>query len=160
MKAVLQRVRRAEVHVEGLCAGRIEQGLLVYVGLACGDGEAQVSEMARKVANIRIFQDASGKMNLTVQDVGGSVLAVPNFTLLADAGKGRRPAFVDAADPKQASLLFDRFVATLKEMGCGVEAGAFGTHMEINSQADGPVNIILDMPCQGEKGQSKGEETQ
>ena len=145
MKAVLQRVRRAEVTVDSAVVGRIDAGLLVYVGVGAGDTVDQARKLAEKVAALRIFKDDAGKLNLSVCDVGGGVLAVPNFTLQADARKGRRPAFVDAARGDQAQPLYDAFVKHLVEFGCRVATGLFGAHMLIDSLADGPVNIILDI---------------
>jgi len=144
MRAVLQRVRWAEVIVEGEIVGRIEQGLLVYLGVAAGDEKADAERLAEKVAALRIFEDDEGKLNEDVQDVRGGVLAVPNFTLLADARKGRRPAFVAAAPPQQAGPLYDDFVAALERAGVSAATGTFGAHMIVNSAADGPVNIILE----------------
>jgi D-tyrosyl-tRNA(Tyr) deacylase len=146
MRAVIQRVRRADVAVNDAVIGAIDGGLLVYLGVGHDDGEKQSRELARKVAELRIFPDEEGKMNLSVQDVRGGVLAVPNFTLLADARKGRRPAFVDAAAPDHAEPLFEVFAAALAENGCKVATGRFGAHMIIRSEADGPVNIVLDLP--------------
>ena len=144
MRAIVQRVRQAEVEVDGRVTGRMERGLLVYVGVAPSDAQGDVDWLAGKVACLRIFQDDKGKMNLSVQDVGGGVLVVPNFTLLADAAKGRRPAFVGAAPPDLARGLYDALVSALAKVGCQVACGVFGAHMTIRSAADGPVNIILD----------------
>ena len=146
MRAVIQRVARAEVEVDGRPVGRIEKGLLVYVGIAPQDGQDHVRKLAEKIAHLRIFQDDQDKLNLSVRDVAGGVLAVPNFTLMADARKGRRPAFVGAARPEQASPLFDALLAALKALGLTVAAGVFGAHMTIRSDAEGPVNILLDVP--------------
>lgn len=146
MKAVVQRVRWAEVEVEGRIVGRIEQGLLVYAGVAVGDTLQEAQKLADKVANLRVFEDDGGKLNLSVQDARGGVLAVSNFTLLADARKGRRPAFVRAAGQEVAALVFDGFVAALRAAGLSVQQGVFGATMHIRSEADGPVNILLDMP--------------
>jgi D-tyrosyl-tRNA(Tyr) deacylase len=145
MKAVVQRVRWAEVEVEGRVVGRIERGLLVYAGVAVGDTLQEARRLADKVANLRIFQDDAGKLNLSVQDARGGVLAVSNFTLLADARKGRRPAFVGAAGQEVAGPIFDGFVAALRAAGLTVGQGVFGATMHIRSEADGPVNILLDM---------------
>jgi D-tyrosyl-tRNA(Tyr) deacylase len=145
MKAVVQRVRWAEVEVEGRVVGRIERGLLVYAGVAVGDTLQEARRLADKVANLRIFEDDAGKLNLSVQDARGGVLAVSNFTLLADARKGRRPAFVGAAGQEAAGPIFDGFVAALRAAGLNVGQGVFGATMHIRSEADGPVNILLDM---------------
>jgi len=144
MRAIIQRVRQAQVVVESKTVGRIEQGLLVYVGVGPADTLDDAARLAEKIACMRIFEDEHGKMNRSVQDVRGGVLAVPNFTLYADARKGRRPAFVGAARPEQAAELFKAFRIALAAAGCTVQAGIFGAHMEITSLADGPVNIIYE----------------
>lgn len=144
MRAVIQRVQRADVAVDGKSVGRIGAGLLVYVGVAPADTLADAAKLAEKIAFLRIFQDGQGKMNLSVQDVRGGVLAVPNFTLYADARKGRRPAFVGAAPPQMAAELFKAFRIALTALGCLVEAGIFGADMKIDALADGPVNILYE----------------
>jgi len=146
MRAVLQRVRWAEVEADGNVVGKIDHGLLVYVAAGPGDGAAQAEQMAEKIAGLRVFPDKQDKLNLSVRDVRGGVLAVPNFTLLADARKGRRPAFGAAAPATVAEPVFDAFVLTLGKMGVAVAAGIFGASMLIRSSADGPVNIVLDIP--------------
>lgn len=146
MKAVVQRVLSAAVEVDGRTVGRIERGLLVYLGVAVGDGADQAAKIADKVAGLRIFEDGEGRLNLSLQDVQGGVLAIPNFTLLADARKGRRPAFVDAAAGEVARPLFDAFVTAIGAAGVPVAQGVFGASMKITSVADGPVNILLDLP--------------
>ena len=150
MKAVLQRVRQARVTVDGAVVGRIARGLLVYVGIAVSDTTAEAHALADKLAALRIFTDDADKLNLSVRHVDGGLLVVPNFTLQADARKGRRPAFVNAAPPARAQPLFDAVVARLTDLGCSVQAGRFGAHMLIDSQADGPINIILDIPPRGD----------
>ena len=145
MKAVIQRVREADVQVEGRSVGRIGRGLLVYIGVAVDDRPENADRLAEKVAHLRIFPDADGKLNLSVQDARGGVLAVPNFTLQADARKGRRPAFVNAAKGDVAEPLHDRFVEALKGWVQPVETGLFGADMQIRSIADGPINILLEM---------------
>ncbi len=156
MKAVLQRVGHAEVTVDGTVAGDIDHGLLVYVGVAVGDTAAEARALADKIAALRIFTDEADKMNLSVRDVAGGLLVIPNFTLQADARKGRRPAFVNAARPEQAQPLFDAVAARLAALGCSVRTGVFGAHMHIDSRADGPVNIILEIPSAGEGESEKG----
>jgi D-tyrosyl-tRNA(Tyr) deacylase len=146
MRALVQRVNWAEVEVGGKTVGRIGHGLLVYVGVAATDVTADAERLAEKVAHLRIFEDEAGKLNRSVQDVGGSVLAISNFTLLADAGKGRRPAFVGAAGADRAEPLYAAFVGQLRLLGCAVECGIFGASMVIRSAAGGPVNIIMDSP--------------
>ena len=149
MKAVVQRVRSAEVRVDGEVVGRIDRGLLVYVGVGCDDSADDAERLAEKVVNLRIFEDDAEKLNLNVRDVRGGVLAIPNFTLMADARKGRRPSFVGAAAPEDAGPVFGAFVAALKRGGCPVAVGAFGATMLIRSDAEGPVNILLEMPPPG-----------
>ena len=146
MIAVLQRVAWAEVAVDGERVGRIELGLLVYVGIAPSDGPEEADRLAEKVAALRVFPDAGDKMNRSVRDVGGGVLAIPNFTLMGDARKGRRPAFTGAARPEASKPLYNRFVESLVATGCPTARGVFGAHMLIRSEADGPVNLIVEMP--------------
>ena len=146
MRALLQRVHRAEVEVDDRIVGQIERGLLVYVGVAVDDVVADAERLAEKVASLRIFEDADHKMNLSCQDVRGGVLVVSNFTLLADARKGRRPAFVDAAPPAVAERLYENFADALVAQGCSVARGVFRAKMTIRSMADGPVNILVEIP--------------
>jgi len=146
MRAVLQRVDWAEVQVEDRIIGRIERGLLAYVGVERGDEESAAQWLARKVAGLRVFEDESSKLNRSVQDVRGGILAVPNFTLLADARKGRRPSLAAAAEPEPAERLFEVFVTELAAAGVGVAKGLFGADMLIRSAAAGPVNLILETP--------------
>jgi D-aminoacyl-tRNA deacylase len=148
MKALLQRVGCARVEVDSQTVGEIQDGgLLVYLGVGIGDTEGEARRLAEKVAGLRIFEDPQGKMNLSVRDVGGEVLAIPNFTLMADARKGRRPTFVDAAPPEKAEPLYEAFVQALRGLGCQVETGRFRTTMVITSQALGPVNLIVEIPA-------------
>ena len=144
MKAVLQRVARAEVRVAGEVVGRIERGLCVLVGVAEGDLDADADALAEKVLTLRIFEDDAGKMNLAVSDVGGSVLAISQFTLLADTRKGRRPSFTDAMQPTGAEKLFERVCNSLRNRGLCVETGRFGASMQVELVNDGPVTILLD----------------
>jgi D-aminoacyl-tRNA deacylase len=144
MKAVLQRVARAEVKVAGETVGRIERGLCVLVGVAEGDLDPDADTLAEKVMTLRIFEDDAGKMNLSVADVGGSVLAVSQFTLLADTRKGRRPSFTDAMQPAGAEKLFDRVCNALRTHGLRVETGRFGASMQVELVNDGPVTLLLD----------------
>jgi len=146
MRALVQRVHWAEVEVDDTVAGQVRNGLLVYVGVTPTDTLADAEALARKVVHLRIFSDADGKLNQTLQDVRGGVLAVSNFTLLADARKGRRPAFSGAASGKLAKPLHEAFLHTLRSLGAPVAAGVFGADMTIRSAADGPVNILLDVP--------------
>lgn len=146
MKVVLQRVSRASVTVEGEVTGAIEGGVLLLVGVAEGDSEAEFSWMARKVANLRIFNDDAGKMNLSVLDVGGAALAVSQFTLFGDCSKGRRPSFMGAGSPEAAKVGFERFCEVLRGEGLRVETGVFQTHMAVELLNDGPVTILLETP--------------
>jgi len=144
MKAVLQRVTRAEVRVDGAPVGAVERGLLVLVGVAHGDTASDADALAEKVATLRIFEDDAGKMNLAVTDVAGSVLAVSQFTLLADTSRGRRPSFTGAMPPKEAEALFERFCGAVRARGLRVETGRFGASMQVELVNDGPVTILLD----------------
>jgi D-tyrosyl-tRNA(Tyr) deacylase len=137
-------VRRAAVRVGGEIAGEIERGLLVFVGVASGDGPDDAAWLTRKVSELRIFSDADGKFNLALDDVGGAVLVVSQFTLLGDARKGRRPAFTEAAPPEVAEPLVRQVVDLLRETGLRVAEGRFGAKMEVESVNDGPVTLILD----------------
>lgn len=152
MRAVIQRVAWAQVEVEGRIVGGIEKGLLVYVGVATDDSGEDARWLAGKVANLRIFEDDQGKLNLSVQDARGGVLAVPNFTLLADARRGRRPALVGAAPGEQAEPIHQAFLAALRQQGLEVAGGVFGARMIVRSENVGPVNIVLETPPkQGEQ---------
>jgi D-tyrosyl-tRNA(Tyr) deacylase len=143
MRAVVQRVTRARVTVAGETVGRIGPGLLVLVGVAEGDGQAEADALAGKIARLRIFEDEAGKFARSVADAGGAVLAVSQFTLIADTRKGNRPSFSDAARPEHASPLFDHLCAALRELGLPVETGSFGAHMQVELVNDGPVTIVL-----------------
>jgi D-aminoacyl-tRNA deacylase len=144
MRVVLQRVSRASVTIGGKVAGAIDRGFCLLVGFTRGDTEAQVDWMAEKVTGLRLFNDADGKMNLGLQDVGGAVLIISQFTLYGDASKGRRPSFIDAARPELAVPLYERFVAAVRAHGLTVAAGEFGADMLVEIHNDGPVTLILD----------------
>jgi D-tyrosyl-tRNA(Tyr) deacylase len=144
MRAVLQRVTRAEVQVGGEVAGRIETGWLVLLGVAAGDTEADAAWMAEKVLGLRAFADEDGKMNRDVVEVGGGILAVSQFTLLGDCRKGRRPGFTDAAPPELAELLYQRFISFIAAAGVTVAQGVFRAHMLVSLTNDGPVTLLLD----------------
>lgn len=149
MRVLVQRVSRAEVRIREpdgsrRLAGRIGAGLLLLVGLTHTDAEEQLRWMADKIVGLRIFQDDDDKMNRSVGDVGGSLLVVSQFTLYGDAGKGRRPSFIDAARPEQAIPLYERFLALLQASGHPVEAGEFGAMMEVDLVNDGPVTLWLE----------------
>jgi D-tyrosyl-tRNA(Tyr) deacylase len=144
MRVVLQRVSRASVTIDGRTAGAVGRGFCLLVGFTHGDTDATVDWMAEKIAGLRLFSDADGKMNLGLDEVGGAVLVVSQFTLYGDAAKGRRPSFVDAARPEQAIPLYQRFVATLRDRGIEVATGEFGAHMVVEIHNDGPVTLILE----------------
>ena len=144
MRAVVQRVSQASVTVEGRVTGAIGRGLVVLVGVTHGDTQAQAEWLARKIAGLRIFEDADGKLNAGLLDVDGAALAVSQFTLYADARKGRRPSFTDAAPPGIAEPLVEHFVDTLRGHGVPVETGVFGAHMMVEIHNDGPVTILLE----------------
>lgn len=144
MRAVVQRVSQAQVIVEDQVVGRINAGLLVYVGVAPDDGEADVQYIGEKIAGLRIFRDASDKMNRSVTDIAGGVLVISAFALQADARKGRRPSFDGAAEPALAEQLYQRLCEWLAATGLRVERGIFRAHMQVASVNDGPVSILLD----------------
>ena len=145
MKVVLQRVKSASVTVGDERVSEIGAGLLLLVGVAAGDGEAEAAWLAQKVSGLRIFNDREGKMNLSVLDSGGEILAVSQFTLLADTRKGKRPSFVGAAPPAEAERLFDYFCESLRGAGAGsLKTGVFGAMMEVALVNDGPVTIVMD----------------
>jgi D-tyrosyl-tRNA(Tyr) deacylase len=146
VRAVVQRVSRAAVRVDGETVGAIARGFVVLVGFAPADDEAALAWMAEKLAGLRVFGDAEGKMNLGIQEVGGAMLVVSQFTLYGDASKGRRPSFVGAAPPEQAEALYERFVALLRERGVRVETGRFRAMMDVELVNDGPVTLLLERP--------------
>ncbi len=144
MRAVVQRVTQAQVTVAGQTVGAIGPGLMVLVGVEEGDGDADVRYLADKVPNLRIFEDAARKMNRSLLDVGGAILAVSQFTLLGDARGGRRPSFIRAARPEAADPLYERLAACWRDAGVKVETGVFGAEMAVSLVNDGPVTILLD----------------
>lgn len=144
MRAVIQRVLQAEVKVEGQQVGKIDKGLLVYLGVGKGDTVNDVQFMADKLVNLRIFADEAGKMNRSVLDLGGAILLVSNFTLHGDCRKGRRPGFDAAAEPELAQQLYEKVIELIAEQGIAVEKGAFGEYMHVSSINDGPVTFLLD----------------
>jgi D-tyrosyl-tRNA(Tyr) deacylase len=141
---VLQRVSRASVTIEGRVAGAIDAGFCLLAGFTHGDTPAQVDWMVEKVAGLRLFSDAQGKMNLGLDDVRGSVLVISQFTLYGDAEKGRRPSFIEAARPEVAIPLYERLVSGLRARGLAVETGEFGAMMQVEIHNDGPVTLILE----------------
>ena len=144
MRAVIQRVSRAQVSVEGAVVGAIERGVLVLLGVAPADTPADAERLARKIAGLRIFADADGKMNLSVSETAGGVLAISQFTLYADVRRGRRPSFTDAAPPERAQPLYAHFCACLGALGLRVAQGVFAAHMAVELVNDGPVTILID----------------
>jgi D-aminoacyl-tRNA deacylase len=144
MRAVLQRVSRASVEVDGEIVGRIGVGWLVLLGVAKGDLETDADKLAEKVAGLRAFEDQAGKMNRAVSEVGGSVLVVSQFTLLGDCRAGRRPSFIEAAEPIEAERLYRRFVEKMRGLGLTAETGVFRADMKVELVNDGPVTLLLD----------------
>lgn len=149
MKAVIQRVSEARVEVDGATVGKIGRGILVLLGVEKGDGERDADWLAEKIAALRIFEDEAGKMNLSVREVGGELLAVSQFTLAGNCAKGRRPSFDTAAPPAEANRLYDYFVGKLREMELPVATGIFQAMMQVSLVNDGPVTFILESPRKG-----------
>ncbi len=144
MRAVVQRVTRAAVRVDGETAGAVERGFVVLVGVAVDDDERDADALAQKIAGLRVFNDADGAMNLALADVGGAVLVVSQFTLLGDVRKGRRPSFITAARGDHAERLYERVAAAVRAAGIPVETGVFGADMAVELVNDGPVTILID----------------
>jgi D-tyrosyl-tRNA(Tyr) deacylase len=144
MRAVVQRVSRAQVSVNGEVCGRIGRGLLVLLGVGQADTEADAAYLAEKIAGLRIFEDDGGKMNLSVADIKGAVLAVSQFTLYGDVRRGKRPSFDDAARPERARQLYEDFVRRIRDAGLPCETGRFQEMMQVELVNDGPVTILLD----------------
>ncbi len=154
MKIVLQRVKEARVDVDGKTVGRIGRGICLLVGVEKGDGQADAETLAGKCVELRIFPDAQGKMNLSLAETGGEVLAVSQFTLAGSVRKGRRPSFDGAEEPGRAAELFDYFVGAVEALGVTVETGVFQTLMDVHIVNDGPVTFILDSkPAAGVRGE-------
>ena len=144
MRAVLQRVSSAEVSVEGKCIGRIGRGFVVLLGVARGDSEEDAAFIADRTIGLRVFGDSEGKMNLALDKVGGELLVISQFTLLADTSAGRRPSFINAAPPSEAERLYQHFLSLARNAGVKVETGSFGAMMAVALVNDGPVTIVLD----------------
>jgi len=144
MRAVIQRVTQAQVTVQGRRVARIDKGLLVYLGVAKDDTEQDARFIAEKLVHLRVFADEAAKMNRSVQDVGGAILVVSNFTLLGDCRKGRRPSFDAAAGPENAEQLYEQLVEWIRQKNVPVEKGLFGEYMQVESINDGPVTFLLD----------------
>jgi D-aminoacyl-tRNA deacylase len=144
MRAVVQRVSSASVSVAGEVTGRIELGFLVLLGIGGDDGQDDVISLAQKIIGLRVFEDADGKMNLALGDVGGAMLVVSQFTLFGDCRKGRRPSFIDAARPEVAEPLYQSFVAEVRGQGIVAETGRFQAEMQVSLVNDGPVTLLID----------------
>lgn len=144
MRACIQRVTSAQVTVDGEVVGQIQRGLLVLLGVAQGDTEKDLGFLVDKIVGLRIFDDADGKMNLGLKEIGGALLIVSQFTLLGDCRKGRRPSFVEAAAPETASAMYQQFVQHARALGVPVETGVFQANMQVALVNDGPVTILLD----------------
>jgi D-tyrosyl-tRNA(Tyr) deacylase len=147
MRALLQRVSRSSVTVDGHCLAKIGPGLLILLGIGHGDGENQARQMVEKIANLRIFEDDQGKMNLSILETHGEALVVSQFTLYADTRRGRRPSFVDAAFPDAARPLVDKFVGLMTQAGIPTQTGEFAAMMQVELVNDGPVTIWLEIPA-------------
>ncbi|MEZ0325463.1 MAG: D-aminoacyl-tRNA deacylase [Fimbriimonas sp.] len=146
MRAIVQRVSSASVVVEGQEIGKCGTGLLLLIGVHREDTVAEASRLAEKIVNLRIFNDADGKMNLALSEVGGTILAISNFTVYGDTKKNRRPSFVESAPYEQGRELFDAFVARMRELGVEAATGEFGAHMDVTLVNDGPVTVVVDVP--------------
>jgi D-tyrosyl-tRNA(Tyr) deacylase len=144
MRAVIQRVKSAEVFVDGRVSGKIGKGLLIFLGVARGDGESDLAFLASKIPDLRIFEDQSEKFNLSLREINGEILVVSQFTLYGDCRKGRRPSFTEAEDPAPARDLYEQFIARLREQNIAVQTGEFQAKMEVNLVNDGPVTLILE----------------
>jgi D-tyrosyl-tRNA(Tyr) deacylase len=144
MRLVLQRVKNACVIIDNREVAKINQGLLCLLGVHKTDNELKCAELAKKLYNLRIFEDANGKMNLSISQVSGEALVVSQFTLYADSSGGNRPSFTEAMEPKQAQNLYERFVSELRYLGCKTQTGVFGAKMDVQLSNDGPVTIILE----------------
>jgi D-tyrosyl-tRNA(Tyr) deacylase len=144
MRVVIQRVKSAQVCVDGRVSGEIGRGLLVLLGVGKGDGESDLSFLTSKIPELRIFEDNSGKFNLSLKEIGGEILVVSQFTLFGDCRKGRRPSFSEAEEPSAARRLYEQFILRLKEEGVPVQTGEFQAKMEVHLINDGPVTLLLD----------------
>ncbi len=144
MRAVIQRVKSAEVRVDGRITGKIGKGLLVFIGVARGDGESDLTYLTSKIPHLRIFEDESERFNLSLKEIGGEILVVSQFTLYGDCRKGRRPSFTEAEEPTIAKTVYDRFISELRREGIPIQTGEFQTKMEVHLVNDGPVTLLLD----------------
>lgn len=144
MRVVIQKVSEASVSVEGQSLGAIKKGFMLLVGVGQEDTEVDADYLARKIANLRVFEDEQGKMNLALKDVAGEILSISQFTLLANTKKGNRPSFIEAAAPETGDLLYEKLNASLRAEGFTVKTGQFGAHMQVQLINDGPVTILID----------------
>ena len=144
MRAVIQRVKSAEVDVDGRLTGKIGKGLLVFVGVGKGDAEADISYMSSKIPDLRIFEDSSSKFNLSLKEIGKEMLIVSQFTLYGDSRKKRRPSFTEAEDPSAAKILYEQLISKMEEQGIPIQTGEFQAKMEVRLINDGPVTLLLD----------------
>lgn len=145
MRAVIQRCAMAQVEIDGIVRGKIGKGFLILLGVSLEDGQEEADYLAKKCAGLRVFEDGQGKMNCSLQDVGGEILVISNFTLYGNSKKGYRPSFTQAARPETAIPLYERFIYNLRQLGVKkVETGEFGADMQVTLQNDGPVTILLD----------------
>lgn len=144
MRAVVQRVKSAEVYVDQRLTGKIGKGLLVFIGVGRGDGDEEIAYMASKLPELRIFEDDNGKFNLSLRETGGELLVVSQFTLYGDCRKGRRPSFVEAEEPGTAKAIYEKLVEELRRRGIPVATGEFQSKMEVHLVNDGPVTLLLD----------------
>lgn len=144
MKVVLQRVSKASVKIDDQVKGAINKGYVLLVGVADGDEQADIDYLVRKIHNLRIFEDESGRMNRSIEDVSGAILSISQFTLFADTKKGNRPSFTKAGAPEFATVMYDQFNVTLRKSGLQVETGEFGADMQVSLTNDGPVTILFD----------------
>lgn len=146
MRALIQRVQKAAVYVDNETIGQIDQGLLIFLGITHTDDKKALQFVADKCVNLRIFEDAQGKMNLSLLDIQGQALVVSQFTLYGDARKGRRPGFSQAADPEKANALYEQFVSYIQNLGITTQTGKFAAHMHVEIHNDGPVTLMIENP--------------
>ncbi|WP_320048020.1 D-aminoacyl-tRNA deacylase [uncultured Ilyobacter sp.] len=148
MRVVIQRVSKAQVSVEGKVIGKIDKGFLILLGITHRDNEKDANWLVNKISGLRIFSDENGKMNKSIEDIGGEILLISQFTLYGEARKGRRPSFIDAAKPDVAVPLYNKFTKLVKEKGIRISTGEFGADMKVELLNDGPVTMIIDSPEQ------------
>ena len=144
MRAIIQRVKHAGVEIDGKINGKIDEGLLIFLGVGKGDSEKDLEYIADKTLTLRIFEDENGKMNKCISDINGEILVISQFTLYGDCRKGRRPSFDGAMPPKEAEMMYEKFVDYIKNSGLKIETGMFGADMKVDLLNDGPVTMILD----------------